>query len=175
VCLTVYAAQNSRKRKQRCVSVCSGSYLQLFLPPDNARCRLPASPPHHHPSPPATASLGAAHRRAAATPEGARRHTALARHRVPPRARVRASRRSSSPSRPLRVRRQSSPKRKRLAGQLICSFLVSNPLQQRDGVAGGSRGCPRRHYRGEFVAPFTSGPLCRSVHHACVGVSDGSW
>ncbi|XP_021308625.1 uncharacterized protein LOC8069103 isoform X2 [Sorghum bicolor] len=33
-----------------------------------------------------------------------------------------------------------------------------DPLQRRDGVAGGSRGCPRRHYRGEFLC--SPGPMC---------------
>ncbi|CAN6213542.1 unnamed protein product, partial [Urochloa humidicola] len=61
-----------------------------FAAPDNARCRHPAAPPHHLPSSPSAASSAhAARGRAAATPEGARRHPALARHRLPPRGRRR--------------------------------------------------------------------------------------
>lgn len=151
-------------------------YLKLCLPPDNARCRLPSSPPHRHlPSPPATARPGAAHRRAAATPEGARRHTALARHRVPPRARVRTPH-SALPGSlwtatcSAVVLAEAETTTDSLV--ILYMFLLDlGSLQRRDGIAGGTRGCPWRRYSGESVVPMV--PCVNLVRHACVG--DGLW
>lgn len=117
------------------------SYLKLGLPPDDARCRHPAAAPSHLTATPAAASSAraACSRVAVSTPEVARRHPALARHRVPPRGRVRTvgHARYLFGGSPLR----SGRPRKELAW---LSVLSSDPLCVPPFLAAARRRCGRR-------------------------------